>query len=146
MKQGLIVLISIILAACSARHELPGEAGTTDRTGVGMESPKDPGDVDRGDGDCIPREMDLVDFQEVQQVVFSKQCNQCHSGSSPARGIDTSNFLSVKDNLQRIFRSMESGNMPQFAPPVSDGELNLVASWMNVGAPESLDDLNVCGE
>ncbi len=134
-----LILFVLGLVACSATHQRPLSIEDEIAVGDGM------GKEDSGQNiDCVPSDMELVDFQDVNQAIFSTTCTQCHSGSSPAAGINTSNFVGVTENLQRIFDSMESGRMPFAAPPVSNDNINLIAAWMNIGAPEQLEDLTLC--
>ncbi len=139
MKKLTLILFVFGLVACSATHQRPESINDETTLGDGM------GKEDTGTNlDCLPSEMELVDFQDVNQAIFSTTCTQCHGGNSPAAGINTSNFAGVTAHLQQIFNSMDSGRMPFAAPPVSDENINLMAAWMNLGAPERLEDLTLC--
>ncbi len=133
MKRLGLLFFIMGLAACS---------GSSDSPDPGVPNPVDP-PVASG---CVPADMVLVDFQDVNAAVFAETCTRCHSGAGAPAGIDTSNFAGVKANLNAIFNSIETGRMPRGGPPVSNDNINLVAAWINIGAPERLDDLTICEE
>lgn len=97
--------------------------------------------------DCVPKDMPVVVFQDVQQEVINVSCVFCHSdqGGNPG-AVNLENFSSVFQNRIASKAAIDSGRMPK--PPISinDDQKNLFAAWLNIGAPENEEQIDFCEE
>lgn len=141
MKKGLLVILSVIFVACGdATHSPPSLESGSDRI---TEQPQEPGKTEE-DRNCIPEGMPLIGFAEVKQVLFDVSCAQCHSAQAGnAAGINVDHFENIKRDLGRIGDSISSGRMPP-GRPLSDEQLNTLAAWQNLGAPEFIEETSDC--
>lgn len=69
-----------------------------------------------------------VIFEDVLVEIFEKDCTFCHSGYD--------RFVNVKADLDDILREVLSDSMPQFGPPLSLKQKELLQEWASIGAPE----------
>lgn len=128
MKYLIMGMAALLLVSCSSSSS--GDGGGDNGTNTGQ--------------NCVPKDMPVVEFQEVDQAVFASSCTRCHGGPGGAGGVDTSTFAGVKANLSNIFNAIETGRMPRGGPPVSADNVNLVAAWINIGAPQTVNDIDFC--
>lgn len=124
-KLATLVFLSAFLCGCSFRYEKPG----TDAAGTSMElSP---------------------DYISLRAAVFEPKCATCHSGPSSPHGIDLSSY----DNIVRsaafpplvvprepqsssLYASITSGAMPKGLRKLPEREIQVIAEWIRLGAPE----------
>ena len=123
------ILIFLFLSACNSTHtEL-------------KDQPPLPGDnVGTGDENCTPQNMPLVVFEDVKAEIFDPSCVQCHGS---AGGVNVENYANVTSQLQRIKGAIDSGRMP-LGGSLNEDQKNLLAAWMNIGAPETSEDVVFC--
>jgi len=102
-----------------------------------------------------------VDYQTKIQPIFTSNCSVqgCHSGSSPEAGMNLSsgfsyaNLVNVTSSLDAPLKRVQPGDtnksvlwgrisgtrygdrMPQFSPPLSQTNINLIRDWILQGAP-----------
>lgn len=121
------LVITVLLVGCGG-----GSGG-----GGGATTPTATGEID-----CVPKGTDLIDFAQVKAEVFAPSCVGCHSNA----GIfvpDT--FAVVKARIGGIANAISTGRMPKApAPALTADQKNLVAAWVNIGAPENIDDVKLC--
>ncbi len=79
-----------------------------------------------------------ITFAFVTKNVFSRHCNECHSGPIPADGVDMTDLPTVRFKANRIFqRVFVTKDMPEPPLPGLDpGERELLLKWFDLGMPE----------
>ena len=86
-------------------------------------------------------------FLSVTEQVFKPNCYSCHSGVTPAAGIDLSNYsnlinpevglITFGDPLNStLYLNVQSGRMPPGGPRLSDTEIKMIYDWIKQGANE----------
>lgn len=114
-----------------------------------------------GGGDCDPG---TVYFQQQIQPILISNCAMpgCHSGPSPANGVDLTNYQGMFDadvvrpfDLDRdLFEAITEDDPDKIMPPpprqpLSQSDIDLIAQWIMQGAqnnsctPAGCDTLNV---
>ncbi len=75
-------------------------------------------------------------YESVRDIVISRQCLQCHSGSGGNKGnLNLETYANIKNNLnQIIFRVLEKKDMPESG--LSEADYQLIKLWLESGAPE----------
>lgn len=68
-----------------------------------------------------------VTFKTISERVLGPNCISCHSNYS--------NFGSVKKEIASIQTAINSDRMPKRGPPLTAEEKQLLAQWINLGAP-----------
>lgn len=73
-------------------------------------------------------------------ALFQSQCARCHSGSTPAGGIDLSSDLAAIAGIQQIvagrphssvlLRVLRDGTMPKGGPKLGDDDINTLRDWI----------------
>lgn len=86
-----------------------------------------------------------VNYESVQAILDS-QCLACHTNANPSNGnVALDSYQSVMDSnivvggnaeSSLLYTSVESGDMPQGMPPLSDADVQTIRSWINAGAPD----------
>ncbi len=81
------------------------------------------------------------DFASVQTAVIAPRCLGCHADSTGNKG---STNLETYQNLRRLmarisFRALDKMDMPPQSP-LSPEEMQLLKSWLEQGAPETISD------
>ena len=100
----------------------------------------------------------IVTFTDIQQSVFNVSCLDCHSGTTPAGGLDLSsdvsyaNLVNMRSNgsdLNRVepfnssasylVRVLEGNNAPQMPPSgrLSQAKIDSIIVWIDRGALNS---------
>ncbi|MEM7645636.1 MAG: hypothetical protein AAF203_01890 [Pseudomonadota bacterium] len=148
MKQ-IIILIGFLflLGACQSSEDSVGPTPSNPESGqdVGGDPVGDTDGETDMDANCIPKDMPVVVYQDIQDQVMSVSCTFCHSdrGGNPA-GINLENFANVFQNRIRVQDSIQAGRMPRPPGQITNDQINLFAAWLNLGAPETIEDLNLC--
>ncbi len=80
-----------------------------------------------------------IDFATVTRLVLQPKCLSCHSAATGSQGgVNLDNYDSVRARLSRIaYRTLEIKDMPP-GRPLSDGLSQVLRTWIDAGAPESL--------
>ncbi len=123
--------IAVVLCACDPQHSLP------------VESPSEDKDVSK------PLDPEEITFTTIYQQLLVPQCLQCHGSEKPADGIDLSSMAGIENSFSwppvltpgepeqsRLFLSIRDGEMPKRGPPVSPDLVELVETWIILGAKE----------
>lgn len=78
------------------------------------------------------------DWSKVNLRIFSKKCNDCHSGPNPDAGLDLSDIKIVRAKITVIFeRLIVKGDMPVAPyPTLTPKERKVVLGWIDSGMPE----------
>jgi mono/diheme cytochrome c family protein len=88
----------------------------------------------------------VVTFETVVGPTFAQRCAACHGGDSPIAGLDLSSYagamqgsakgpvISPGDSANSLLIRVQSGPQNHFGQ-LSPEELELVASWIDAGAP-----------
>jgi hypothetical protein len=117
--------------------------------------PRDPfdgnggGNGGNGGGNPVdPCDPDIVYFQQQILPIFIAHCAVCHGGPDPEDDLDLTSYAGVMDpssdvvrpyDLNRkLFRAItdddEDDRMPLGLPPLSPGDIDLIAGWIMQGA------------
>lgn len=93
----------------------------------------------------------LVAFTEVDQKILQDNCVDCH-GAGSRRG-DLSSYAAVlrfvvanNPGASELYTTVASNSMPKNGTPLSASEKQLIADWINSGAPETLPDVTPAPE
>ncbi|MCJ8275547.1 MAG: cytochrome c [Bdellovibrionales bacterium] len=140
MKTLILIALLVILGACSAEHSDPMNLAADDtETGADV-NPGDETGIDI-DTDCLPDELEKVDFNQLKAQVLDNQCLTCHGNSGFV--VPFENYTDAQALAGRIQARIQDGTMPP-SGPLSDDQKNLVAAWINIGTPEKIDDVEFC--
>ena len=83
------------------------------------------------------------DFTHDIAPVFKAHCLKCHSGISPAAGLDLSSVAAMrkagviapgKSILVQRLSGLSGAQMPMGAAPLTPGDIKLIATWIDEGA------------
>ncbi len=82
-----------------------------------------------------PVEVEAVSFATIQTEILTK-CTDCHRWAKTEEGI-RKKLVPGNAEASKLFRSVESGFMPEDAPPLTTKELELLRGYINslVAAP-----------
>lgn len=82
-----------------------------------------------------PVETEAVSFATIQTEILTK-CTDCHRWAKTEAGIQRF-IIPGNPEASELFRSVESGYMPEDGPPLSTKELELLRGYINslVAAP-----------
>lgn len=82
-----------------------------------------------------PVEVEPVSFATIQTEILPK-CTECHRWAKTEAGI-LKRVIPGNPEASKLFRSVESGDMPEDAPPLTTKELELLRGYINslVAAP-----------
>jgi hypothetical protein len=91
-------------------------------------------------GPSVPARITFVELSTAanQYGYFARSCNGCHSGASPAGGLNMTNFAasslaaaSIRSRVNNPLRPMPpAGLLPQF-------ERDVISRWVDIGAPQN---------
>lgn len=95
----------------------------------------------------------LITYDDHVQEVFMNQCSACHDPDSKEGGLDLTSFATalagggsgttiVPGNLERsrlykLVAHLEKPTMPPDEPPIPKEQIQLIAKWIQAGAPEN---------
>ncbi len=145
-----VAALSLCLGACAMGGEF-GDDYSSEGSGGLSDTDTDSGETDSGEpdsGDSEPGVDQGAVANETRELLTAK-CSQCHSGDQAKGGIDYITDLSAlvtqgkveryDPEASRLFARItsESSPMPPAAvnQPLSSDEIELVRSWILVGAP-----------
>lgn len=78
-----------------------------------------------------------VTFAQVSAQVFQPKCVSCHDSGKSAVRYDSYNATLEKGNLSSLGDHYAEGSNPNsVCTQLSDGEMDLVLTWIRLGAPE----------
>ena len=82
-----------------------------------------------------PVQTEAVSFATIQTEILTK-CTDCHRWAKSEEGV-RKRVIPGDPEGSKLFRSVESGEMPEDAPPLSTRELELLRGYINslVAAP-----------
>jgi hypothetical protein len=88
----------------------------------------------------------LNSYAKLSANIFSAKCVSCHSGPDPAGKVDLSSYAAIMSHsglitpgqpaASLIYSEVQSGDMPDSAPPLSAAEVQAIDSWIMAGAPD----------
>ncbi len=107
MKKIMMVLLTVIVAACGNYEETKGfvEVGSArlDRT-------------------------KSISFKEVSEQIFKSKCTSCH--------IQYESYAGVVNELGAIRSAVASNRMPKNMPALNSAQKELLFAWIDAGAPQ----------
>ena len=130
LKMKWILLVSIALAfpllsACNSEHM---SVSSTSDSNTGMT----PG----GGGNTTGVQKSQVGYNDTVQPIFQQRCSICHnSSSSIPNWMDYATAFQFRSQIYQkvvVEKSMPLNNATQ----MTDAERNVIAEWVNAGAPE----------
>jgi len=84
-------------------------------------------------------------FALLSANILQPKCSSCHSGSSPAGGIDLTNYTSIlaakgvvtpgDPAHSTLYNEIQSGDMPDGGPVLTANEVQAIHDWIAAGAP-----------
>ncbi len=81
-----------------------------------------------------------ITYTKDISVIFSQNCNICHSASIASGGIITDNYDAVKGEITRIHGAVNHLDgfigMPKDQPPLPACELSKIDAWINNQLPQ----------
>ena len=93
-----------------------------------------------------------VDYYNEIQPIFDTHCIDCHVGDFASGGLDLTDYENLMTGgnsgsvivpgnhmASLLWQRIDSGEMPMGSDPLSQEEINLIASWIDQGA-------NICDE
>lgn len=88
------------------------------------------------------QDLGPIDFATVYSTVIGPKCVSCHSAAGGnGGGANLETFANVKALITRVqYRALIKKDMPPVS--LSRSESNVLAAWIEQGAPENIDPLN----
>ena len=81
-------------------------------------------------------------FESLQADVLEPQCSSCHGPGTLDAGLDVTSYTSILNVVKAgspsqsaLYTEVSSGGMPAAGQPLSAGEVQAIADWINAGAP-----------
>jgi mono/diheme cytochrome c family protein len=81
-------------------------------------------------------------YSSINAQIIQPKCMTCHGPGGEAENIDFTTYAGVYRNVKpgkaessRIYNEVESGDMPQYRPQLSDDEILAIYQWIQNGAP-----------
>lgn len=82
-----------------------------------------------------------VTYSKVVRPLLTNNCTSgCHSGTTPAGGLDLTDYDETKSSAAIIVNRIKGQNgalMPQGGPALADCQINQIEMWVNDGAPNN---------
>jgi uncharacterized membrane protein len=81
---------------------------------------------------------ETLDFAVIKNEVIQPRCLECHSPGGAADFIPLVTYNDVKANLADIKADIADDSMPKNRAPLTARQKQLVNSWIDAGAPETV--------
>jgi len=87
-----------------------------------------------------------VSFSKDVLPIFTSRCTSCHGGSNPRAGVDLSSYDAVMNSgaitagdaqNSVLVQAVQIGQMPRSGGRLSAAQVQLIADWVNAGAPNN---------
>ena len=87
-----------------------------------------------------------VSFSNDVLPIFNSRCASCHSGPSSRAGVNLSTYDSLKNSgaitpgdaqNSVLVQAVQIGQMPRSGGPLSAAQVQIIADWVNAGAPNN---------
>ena len=91
----------------------------------------------------IPCDTTAVTFVHTIKPILNRDCIVCHSGPSPANGLDYEKYVDVMTValdgrlVGAINHRQGFEPMPRFAPKLEPCDISKIEKWVNEGAPNN---------
>lgn len=85
---------------------------------------------------CGSRELKInisPTYSDIQRVVISQKCTQCHTSLSTYSGVMQIVDPGNADNSD-FYTEVAAGGMPMQSAPLSGKEITAIRDWINAGA------------
>lgn len=79
-----------------------------------------------------------VDFELVMKEVIQPRCLECHSAGASASFLPLENYAQVKQSAAAIKAAIADDSMPKNRAPLTLKEKQIINSWVDAGAPETV--------
>ncbi len=82
-------------------------------------------------------------FAVVQKTILEPKCIGCHSPQKALGGVDLTDYSALMNSKKVVagdaeasvlYQCVKLGNMPKFAPRLTEKELALLSAWIDAGA------------
>lgn len=86
----------------------------------------------------------VTSYTALRSSVLTSNCERCHSGANPARGIDVSSYKALmasgavvagNSTASRLYASVANGSMPP-GSPLSPDLVSAIQDWIDAGAKD----------
>lgn len=114
--KGLVIICLLVLQACQYKNSKEGEVS--------------PGQGNAGQGDAVN------DFAFVKKEVIEPRCLECHSSSGTLIVLET--YAQVFVKRAAIRNAVLTDSMPKNRSPLTANQKQILISWIDAGAPETI--------
>lgn len=81
--------------------------------------------------------LTLDTYTDLNNAIFKTSCLPCHGSGDPKIDFSTHSALISSSKFSELYSAIDSGEMPQGAPRLSDEKIAAVFSWLQIGAPNN---------